>query len=97
MDSFSWLYPAILSLVIDWGQTRTIAQDPRYQEANVVMGTHPSLRKVDLYFVSAIAATYSAKYVLNERQREQTWAFITSVEVGCITRNKFQFGIKMSF
>jgi len=41
-------------LVVDWGQTREIAVNPRYREINVVLGENPSLDKVDLYFTTVI-------------------------------------------
>lgn len=40
-----------LALSIDWLQTRVIAANPlRFYELNPILGRHPSLRRVNIYF-----------------------------------------------
>jgi hypothetical protein len=39
--------------VADWGQTRDIARQPdKYYETNPILGKHPTVQEVDLYFIS---------------------------------------------
>ena len=42
---------ALIALCFDWGQTRTIAKNPtKWSETNLILGRHPSLEKVNIYF-----------------------------------------------
>lgn len=52
-----WQVASIVLGVADWLQTRYISKHPdEYREMNKVLGDHPSLDKVDLYFASVIVA-----------------------------------------
>ena len=45
-------------LILDWRQTLTIARHPeRWSEVNIILGRHPSVRAVHLYFSAVMAAT----------------------------------------
>jgi hypothetical protein len=41
--------------VVDWGQTRTIAMNPdQWRERNPLLGDHPSVGRVNTYFISRL-------------------------------------------
>jgi hypothetical protein len=43
--------------VLDWGQTRTIALNPgKWSELNPILGPHPTLARVNIYFTLALVA-----------------------------------------
>jgi hypothetical protein len=55
----------IALLVVDWLQSRFIAENPeRFSETNPILGEHPSPDAVDVYFICCIAATLVGVYVL---------------------------------
>ena len=56
-DDTEWQVASITLGVADWLQTRYISKHPdEYREMNKVLGDHPSLDEVDLYFGSVIVA-----------------------------------------
>lgn len=81
----------------DYGQTRTIAQHPeRWVEYNPVIGKHPTLGRVNLYFLAA--PIISGVLLDNVSSTERTWALrvLTSLEVGLVAHNA-HIGIRASF
>ena len=52
-------------LLVDWSQTRFIAKNPaRFTEINPILGKHPSLRAVNIYFSCCIALSVAGAYSL---------------------------------
>lgn len=81
------------SLAIDWMQTRTIAKNPdRWYETNVVLGKHPSVDKVDIYFASVIAANIGLHWILPRDWQPYWYGAITSIELGYAAHN-FTLGV----
>jgi len=39
-------------IVVDWLQTRSITSDPNFIEANPLLGTNPTRKQVDAFFVT---------------------------------------------
>lgn len=74
--------------MIDWGQTRHIARHPeKFKELNPVLGDHPSVTEVDLYFTSSIAAMWFISYKLNKKNRKAFQWFITGIAMQAVGNN----------
>jgi hypothetical protein len=65
-----WLNAGILFL--DWGETLNIAQNPeRFHEMNPILGRHPSVTTVNLYFGAVIATRGVTSYLLPRSKRRK--------------------------
>ena len=54
--------------VLDWGQTRYIADHPReHYERNPILGRHPSRGRVDAYFATTLALHTLVTHLLPAR------------------------------
>ena len=88
---------AVAALAVDWGQTRHIAKNPnRFIETNPVLGSSPSVGKVDAYFVGAMVGTVALAHVLPSDWRQLFLAGTLAVEIGAVSQNR-SIGIKMAF
>jgi hypothetical protein len=88
---------ALASLVVDWGQTRHIAKNPsRFDEKNRILGTTPSVGKVDAYFVGAMLGTVAVAQFLPQDYRRLFLAGTLSMELSVIDQNR-SIGIKVDF
>lgn len=102
----AWQGAVITLKVIDWGQTRHIAKNPdRFYEMNPVLGEHPSVDQVDLFFVTsltvhtavALALPPKAKafgYDINPRRIWQAVQITGSMS--CVVHNA-SVGIRIDF
>jgi len=72
---------------IDYGQTRTIAKHPEnYHEFNEILGSHPSVSKVNKYF----AVTTLLQLVVADKWTEYRTEFqylTIGIEVGAVGNN----------
>jgi len=88
----------VLLLMIDWYQTVVIARHPyKWSEINIILGKHPKVPHVNLYFIISIIAfslttltlvnndLYSIAIVIN--------AIVTTVEFICVVHN-YKIGIR---
>ena len=88
---------AVAALAADWGQTRHIAKNPnRFIETNPVLGSSPSVGKVDTYFVGAIVGTVALAHVLPGDWRQLFLGGVLALEIGVVNQNR-SLGIKMAF
>jgi len=88
---------ALASLVVDWGQTRHIAKNPsRFDEKNRILGTTPSVGKVDAYFLGAMLGTVAVAHLLPQDMRRLFLAGTLSMELSVIDQNR-SIGIKVDF
>jgi hypothetical protein len=88
---------AVAALAVDWGQTRHIAKNPnRFNEKNPMLGTTPSVGKVDAYFVGAMVGTVALAHVLPSDWRQLFLAGVLVVELNVAQQNR-SLGIKMAF
>jgi hypothetical protein len=88
---------AVGALVVDWGQTRYIAKHPqRYQETNQILGEHPSVGRVNLYFTGAIIGTLLFADWLPSNGRKIFLGSITALELVVTSKNQ-ALGIKIAF
>src|SRR3990167_6853664 len=73
---------AVASLVVDWGQTRYIAKHPEnYEERNLILGKHPSVGRVNVYFTGAILGTLLFANWLKPVNRKMFLGTLTAVEL----------------
>lgn len=88
---------ALTATVIDWGQTRYIAKNPQqFHENNPILGEHPSVGKVNTYFVGAIVAGAVVAHYLPSEYRKYFLGGVSVLEIGVAAHNK-HIGIKVSF
>lgn len=83
--------------VIDWGQTRYIADHPKqYYELNPIIGEHPTTGRVDGYFLATALLHTGIAYVLPSDWRKG-FQYVTIVfEAGVTNRNR-NIGVKIDF
>lgn len=87
---------ALVVHTIDWGQSRTVAKNPeQYYERNPLLGDHPSLSRVNNYFIAtAILIPVVAHFVPQWRTEILgTWL---ALEIVVTARNR-HLGVRMSF
>ena len=88
---------ALATLAVDWGQTRNIAKNPsRFDEKNRILGTTPSVGRVDAYFVGAMLGTVAVAHLLPQDMRRLFLAGTLSMELSVIDQNR-SIGIKVDF
>ena len=84
-------------VITDWGQTRYIAKHPElYREKNILLGEHPSVRKVDVYFSGLLIGGYLLADWLPSSERK-TFLSIVSIIWFKATRDNKQLGVKVEF
>lgn len=85
------------SYYIDYRQTRQIAVNPRrYYEHNQIMGEHPSVGRVNNYFLASAIGTYLLADVLPENYRRLFLSGALTVEVVTIVHNH-KIGLRYNF
>ena len=85
--------------VIDWGQTRYIAQNPnKYYEHDYsgLIGSNPTTGRIDAFMVESAAIHLAVSYLLPNDWRI-AFQYITIVEKLNTTDNNAKLGIKISF
>jgi hypothetical protein len=51
--SADWLRVSMNTLIMaDWAQTRTVASNPNFVEANPLLGKYPTRNQVDAFFIT---------------------------------------------
>lgn len=82
----------------DWAQTRTIAKNPGlFSETNKILGEHPSVGRVNNYFATSIIAHQLLANQLPPELRKILQYGTIGLESGVTGRNKFKFGVGMTF
>lgn len=85
---------AILTLIIDWLQTRYIAKHPeKYSELNVILGPHPSVVAVNIYFMICIAIIGAVAYFATEPYGAVGCGLLAVFEILVTIRN-YRFGVR---
>lgn len=88
---------SITAGIIDWGQTRTIAENHHlYKELNPILGKKPSVGRVNTHF-----ALLTAVHVIAPHYSDFYRRYIMHIQaVGLtlnIARNHFEVGLRMSW
>jgi hypothetical protein len=89
-----------VAVIADWGQTRDIAMNPQtYQEtgpARRFIGAHPSVGKVNTYFVGSLVVSNGIMIALPKPYRPYFAGSVAAVETHFVVSNN-QIGIKINF
>jgi len=84
-------------VLVDWGQTLNIADNPqRYHEYNPILGRHPSRGEVNTYFALAIPLHTVVTYALPQKWRKY-WLVGTIVPQAVCVGNNFAIGLRVSY
>jgi hypothetical protein len=85
-------------IVTDWGQTRYIASHPAeyHEQFNPLIYGHPSMGKVNAYFLANLAFHNGIMIALPKKYRPYYAAGVTAVETHFVISNN-QIGIKIDF
>jgi len=87
----------LAALAVDWGQTRHVAKNPeRFDELNPVLGTTPSTKRVDAYFMGAMLGTVAVAHLLPRDYRRLFLSGTLTVELAAIENNR-SIGVKVEF
>ena len=87
---------AIALLAVDWLQTRFIAKNPaRFHEINPILGKHPSLRVVNVYFACCIALALAGAYFLPFWWAIGAGSVLVALETFITIRN-YRLGIRLN-
>lgn len=86
------------AIVMDWGQTRYVAKHPQqYEEiVNPFLGKHPSVGKVNAWFIGSLAVNNGAMIALPKRYRPYYAGAVTAYEMRLVIRNN-HIGVKIDF
>jgi len=84
-------------LATDYLQTRQIAKQPElYHEVNPVLGQHPSIGKVNLYFATSAVLGYAVLDTLPSDYRDWALAAGLVLELAVTTHNQ-SIGLKVKW
>jgi len=86
----------VLHSLIDWPQTIHIAKNPRYHEVNPLIGRHPSVAKVNVWFLTTALLHPVITHYLPKEYRLPWQALSLTVSSVCVFHN-FLIGIKIDF
>lgn len=82
---------------IDWLQTRNIARNPdKYYETNPILGQHPSVGRVNVYFASMMLAHIGIVTALPNKYRAAFQFTSIVYEVNYVAGN-YRLGISAKF
>ena len=84
-------------LVIDWLQTRDIADSDEFTEKNKILGKYPASNKVNKYFLTAIVLNnIIGEYLLPPPYRKYFYIGVISTQSVVVTRN-YSAGVRFRF
>lgn len=78
---------AITGLAADWAQTRYIATEHGYHETNPLLGSHPSVGRVNTYFAGSIAGTVGLALWMPRKPRTLFLGSMVALEIGLVIHN----------
>lgn len=82
---------------VDWMQTRHIAKNPTlFSESNPLLGRHPSVSKVNKYFIATALMHTGISYALPPEYRKVFQYITIGVQAGYVTHN-YNVGVKIGF
>lgn len=99
---FSWYDYALETTFIgvtsmDWSQTQQVATHPLlYSEMNPILGSHPSLEAINIYFPSAMALHALVAYALPKPWREVWQTMWIGIETYTVYTNA-TIGLRIKF
>ncbi len=88
-------------LALDWAQTRYISAHPDgYRELNPLLGSHPSIGRVNTHFAGAMLADWAIGNWLRDEfgdDPRKTWLIAVSVIEGGIVAHNYRIGARFNF
>ncbi len=82
---------------MDWSQTRYAARHPaQFRELNPIIGSHPSLGKIDTYFVGVMAIQNVVFFALPDKYRFYWAGANIAIETAVVLHNN-SIGVQMRF
>ena len=82
---------------MDWAQTREIARNPdKWHETNPYLGNHPSVARVNRYFVAMGITHIVIAHILPANYRRAFQYVTIGVEAGYVVHN-FSMGLSLGF
>lgn len=88
------------SIILDWGQTRAIADNPRrFAESNPLLGEHPKSGDVNRYFAAALVLNYIVGDVLlrNRPNMRKLYHFDVALVQGGTVIDNHNDGVRIQF
>lgn len=82
--------------IVDWGQSRWIAKHPEYRETNRILGDHPSVGRVNAYFVTMLVGNYIVADALPSPLRKMWLGGTIVIEANTAARN-YGIGVRMAW
>jgi hypothetical protein len=83
-------------MVADVAQTHDIARHPNMEEANPILGKHPSNAKINVYFAASMVSQYLIAQALPEDYRH-AWQYAGIGFEFAIVQNNYKLGIRADF
>lgn len=83
-------------LILDWGQTRDIATNPRFHELNPLLGRNPSTGRVDNYFAATTVGHYLVSRALPPEYR-RVWQYLWIGSQTATVHWNYQMGVRVRF
>lgn len=99
LSDTAWESAYLLSHIADWGQTRDIASQcgsGNYKEMNPVLGSCPSMSRVNTYFISTALLHAGVSAMLPRKYRRFFQTSTMIMEIGYVTNN-YNIGLKFNF
>lgn len=93
-----WYVASNAMILADWSTTRDLTRryDEGYRELNPILGSHPSIGRVNVHFVSALIGHYFLTDWLDGDNRTFYLQLIT-VSEGAITARNLGLGLRLRF
>ena len=92
--AIDWQDAANISLVVDWGQTRYIADSSKYHETNSLLGKYPTTGDVNRHFVGSLILVNGIGYALDNNK--YWYMAVVAKQLTYIIRNK-RIGVEIKF
>jgi hypothetical protein len=91
-----WRSVANTMIILDWAQTKHIATDDDYYEANPILGKHPSASEVDNFFAASLLLTNLVGGFLPVVY-QTTWFKVVSVTRAGVVAHNAYLGVDFRF
>lgn len=84
-----YLQTALIAHSADWMQTRYIVQNKEFHEKNPILGRHPSMSRVNNYFVVTLFLIIIINNLIPEKYRAKYRKYLAYALTLNVARNRF--------